>query len=247
MAIAVALGLVLLAALGGGLFLLAKSILNANPTPSPSSSPIRLVSVVGQQFDAAKQALTSAGFVVADPPKYRYTDSVPDGQVISQAPPPDSFVKPGSVVTLTVAKALIPVPPLTGLTPDQASKLLTKVHLKLGTPTQQSSTQPVGTIISQTPTAGSGARPGDVIDVIVSSGPGQVELPDVTCLPYGAAKTKLDKLGLVVVNGGIVPSNPLCTNPNRVAMQDPAAGTTVDPGSTVTLYTGGGSPSPSPT
>ncbi len=242
-AIAIALGLVLLAALGSGLFLLAKSILSANPSPSPSV--ISLVSVVGQQFDAAKQKLTSAGFVVAAP-KYRYTDSVPDGQVISQDPPAGTLLAPGKTVTLTIARPPVSVPDLTGETLDQARTTL-GAELNLGNVTHAASTQASGTIIDQTPPPGARVKPGAVVAVVVSFGPAQVTVPDVTCHPYGAAKTALDKLGLVVVNGGMVPSNPLCPNPNRVAKQDPAAGMTVDPGSTVTLYTGGGSPSPSPT
>jgi beta-lactam-binding protein with PASTA domain len=40
------------------------------------------------------------------------------------------------------------------------------------------------------------------------------------------------------VLGGTAPLLPQCPNPNRIAMQDPAAGATVDVGSTVTLFTG---------
>jgi beta-lactam-binding protein with PASTA domain len=46
--------------------------------------------------------------------------------------------------------------------------------------------------------------------------------------------------------GDPVAINPLCPNPNRVAMQEPPAGSQVDGGSTVTIHPGEAtSPTPS--
>ena len=59
--------------------------------------------------------------------------------------------------------------------------LLDQFHLKLGTPTQQpSDSVPSGQIISQDPTSGSRAHHGDTVNVVVSSGPNSVTVPDVT-------------------------------------------------------------------
>jgi beta-lactam-binding protein with PASTA domain len=65
-----------------------------------------------------------------------------------------------------------------------------------------------------------------------------VAVTDVTCLSFGSAKSALQAQGLEAVLGGTAPVLPQCPNPNRVAIQDPAAGTVVDTGTTVTLFTG---------
>jgi hypothetical protein len=45
-----------------------------------------------------------------------------------------------------------------------------------------------------------------------------------------------------------MPVNPLCSNPNKIAAQDPNAGDEVDSGTVVDVYTGDtSSPSPEPT
>ena len=104
---------------------------------------------------------------------------------------------------------------------------------------------PVGTIISQNPAPGTEVPKGSDVQVVVSTAPQLVTLPNVTCLSYGAAKAQLQGLGLVVVPGGTAPMLPECPNPSRVAAMSPAADTQVEVGSTVTLFIGEvASPSP---
>jgi len=54
----------------------------------------------------------------------------------------------------------------------------------------------------------------------------------------------LQDQGLFASLGGTAPILSQCPNPSRIALQDPPAGTTVDVGTTVILYTG---ETPSPT
>ena len=86
------------------------------------------------------------------------------------------------------------------------------------------------------------------VDVVVSSGPEMVAVPDVTtgCLSLGAAKKAITDAGLVPVEGTPVAQNPGCVNASRIAFQDPAAGTMVPAGSNVTISLGTGSSSPTP-
>jgi beta-lactam-binding protein with PASTA domain len=69
-----------------------------------------------------------------------------------------------------------------------------------------------------------------------------VTVPDVTCLSFGQAKAQLVSAGLQINEDGTAPPNPLCSNPNKIAAQDPPAGTQVQTGSTVNVYTGETSP-----
>ena len=87
---------------------------------------------------------------------------------------------------------------------------------------------------------------GTFINVEVVSGPASITLEDYTCVNFNKAKNKLSKLGLVPKYGGTVASLPQCPNTAFVAQQDPLPGTSVEVGSTVTLFTGSEtSPSPS--
>jgi beta-lactam-binding protein with PASTA domain len=159
-------------------------------------------------------------------------------------------VAQGSTVTLTVAKAAtkVPVPDLSDMTLAQAQDALATVGLNLGSKTEEpSDTVAEGHVISQDPIVGSKVKKGSLVDVVISSGPKEFTLPDVTCLSFGQAKSKLSALQLNVVNGGTAPVDPLCPEPNKVAAQDPSAGTKVHANDTVTLYTNElTSPSPSP-
>ena len=81
-----------------------------------------------------------------------------------------------------------------------------------------------------------------MIDVFVSTGPEQVTVPDVStgCLSTGSARKALKDAGLETEVGDPQPSVPDCPNPSRIIGQEPAAGTTLDAGSVVTMFPGGG-------
>ena len=105
-------------------------------------------------------------------------------------------------------------------------------------------------IISQTPAANDEVPKDTPVDVIVSTGPEitTVSVPDVTCLSYGQAKSQLSAAGLGINLAGTAPLNSLCSNPNKIAAQDPNAGDEVDSGTVVDVFTGETSTStPEPT
>jgi beta-lactam-binding protein with PASTA domain len=82
------------------------------------------------------------------------------------------------------------------------------------------------------------------VTVFVSTGPGTVIVPEVTCLSFNAAQNQLRQAELNPVNSSdTVAINPACPLGNKVAAQDPGAGTEVEPGTTVTLF-GGAEPAP---
>ena len=151
-------------------------------------------------------------------------------------------------MTLTVA-----IPPkdvtVPDLTCDTLSEAATKLgtDLKLGTKTPVTSDAcPVGTIVSQDPQADKEVPVGSFINVEVASGPASITLEDYSCQNFNKAKNDLVKQGLKVTYGGSVASLPQCPKTTFVAQQDPLPGTSVEVGSTVTLFTGSEtSPSPS--
>ena len=108
---------------------------------------------------------------------------------------------------------------------------------------------PTDTIVGQDPQANKDVPIGTFVNVEVASGPATITLEDYSCVNFNKAKNKLSKLGVVVKYGGTVASLPQCPNTAFVAQQDPAPGTSVPAGGTVTLFTGSGtteSPTPTP-
>jgi serine/threonine-protein kinase len=236
--------LLILAVLGGGLYLLASSLLSTN------TAPVKVPDVRGFTQDAATRTLTEADFKVK--PEFQVTTNQADvGDVISQDPLPGTLLEKGKTVTITVGKApaRVEVPDLTGLTQDEADAALKAANLKLGTPvTTQPSDQPEGTVVSQDPPARQQAAKGSPVNIVLSSGPGQVTVPDVRCESFSQAKKDLKDNGLnAEISPELVAINLLCPNGNKVADQSPQPGQQAPEGSTVTLYAGGLSPSPSPT
>ena len=75
-------------------------------------------------------------------------------------------------VTVTVEASEVTVPDVVGQRQADAETDLVRVNLTVGTVSEENSdTVPAGTVISQTPTAGSVVEPGSAVDLVVSLGP----------------------------------------------------------------------------
>jgi eukaryotic-like serine/threonine-protein kinase len=233
----VLIGVLVLLILGGGAYLLAQNLLGDEPKPQ-----VPVPDVVGMQFDEASALLVSKGFTVNEPIE-EVNDSKDPGEVLSQDPAANVQAEEGSEVTLTIAKAprTFIVPDLTGMTVEEATALLEQENLTLGEQSEAASdTFDVGDIISQFPPANRDVPKDTPVDVVVSTGPEiiDVSVPDVTCLSFGQAKSQLTAKGLQINDDGTAPVNPLCSNPNKIAAQDPTSGTTVPTGTVVNVYFG---------
>jgi eukaryotic-like serine/threonine-protein kinase len=229
----VLIGVLIVAILAGGGYLLATTLLS----DEESTNPVVVPNVVGLLLDKATERLTDAGLIVGEVTE-RGSDTARVGEVLSQDPTNGETLNEGDAVNLVVAKEVptVLVPDVTEMTLADAQVALRAVKLDLGTTTQApSDTIPVGQIISQSPEAQTEVPEGTAVNVVVSSGTDKVVLPNLVCLSYGAASSQLVALGLNPVDGGTTTPNPACPNPNRVATMSPSAGTTVDPGSSVTL------------
>jgi len=229
----VLIGVLIVAILAGGGYLLATTLLS----DEGGTSPVAVPNVVGLLLDKATDRIQDAGLEVGTVTR-RASDTARVDEVLSQDPTSGETLNEGDAVDLVVAKEVptVVVPDVTEMTLADAQAALRAVELELGTTAEApSDTVPVGQIISQSPEAQTEVPEGSEINVVVSSGTDKVVLPDVTCLSYGAAKAQLQALNLNVVDGGTTTPNPACPNPNRVATMSPPAGTTVDPGSSVTL------------
>ncbi len=242
----VLIGILAVAVLAGGGYVLATSLLGDNKDTVASIPVPRLI---GFTQDRAVSELEAAHLKLGTV-KTRVSDVAKPGDVVDQDPVPQTLVDEGSTVDIWIAKAppMAAVPRFTGLTLADAQTAAIAAGVNLVVTEAVDPTVPVGQIISQDPAAGTQVVKGSDVKVVISTAPAKVTLPDVTCLSYGSAKSQLTALGLNVVAGAPAPLLPQCPNPSRIAAMSPAAGTSVDVGTTVTLSTGAASsPTTSPT
>lgn len=107
--------------------------------------------------------------------KPEQSDSVKEGSVVRTEPVAGTTVDAGETIVVYVSqgKALdenTVVPGCTGISSGKASQLLTQRSLTLGLVNRVASDAPVGTVISQSPAAGSPARRGSAVALTVSKG-----------------------------------------------------------------------------
>jgi eukaryotic-like serine/threonine-protein kinase len=195
--------------------------------------------VAGSARAEAQQALKNADFEVAI--EEQESSFEEQNRVVGQDPSGGTRAEVGSRVTITVGTgpSSVPVPRLYGSTPAQAESVLQGAGLTLGAQSRDySSDVAEGSIFFQNPSVGANVEPGTAVDVTVSLGPEQVEVPEVYGLSVAAARTALSNAGLnstpIEVEGDEAAGTALST--------DPGVGAMLDPGSTVSLYFSAGPP-----
>lgn len=240
--------LLVLAALGIVLFLVAKNLFSSNEPPA--AAQVVVPNVVDLQLTDARTALEAKGFTVPDTAITRVPDATKDpGTVVAQDPPAGQSVDKGTPVNLTVVKPPgdVTIPSVHGLPADQARAQLEGDGFNVKTAEEASADVPTGNVTRTDPAEGTSQPSGSDVTMFVSTGAGTASVPEVTCLSFGQAQKIVRDAGLVPVQSSeTVALNPSCPHGNKVAAQDPAANQTVEAGSQVTLFAGA-EESPSPT
>jgi serine/threonine-protein kinase len=196
-------------------------------------------SVSGLPIAEARAQLEGAGLqpVEADT---RPDPDRPPGTVIYQNPAPQSLVKHGRRVYLTVSggEAIVLVPQLRGRSMRDAKFALERNGLQLGSMNFEPSTlYPENTIVTQSLSADSRIARGARVNITVSSGGGSgtgISVPNIVGKTVTEAEKILQALGLNVGNITYQLSYELI--PNTVVEQFPRAGETVTGGQKVDLF-----------
>ena len=101
----------------------------------------------------------------------KYSDEEP-GTVISQDPAPGTKSSRGQAVDITVSRGpktkRVAVPDLTGASMESAKSSLSSKGLRAGSITRSASRQAAGTVISQSPVAGSELEEGSTVDIVLA-------------------------------------------------------------------------------
>jgi eukaryotic-like serine/threonine-protein kinase len=133
---------------------------------------------------------------------------------------------------LLFANRQVTVPSVVGRTSARAAQILHRRAFEVRIVNRVDANAPQDRVIAQSPAAGDTARKGSTVIVTVSAGPGQAPVPTVQGLSRADAEQALKQAGLKSrvrrENSDTVPSG-------TVVDSQPAQGTEVDKGSTVTL------------
>src|SRR5207302_756551 len=148
---------------------------------SPPPPTVLVPNVVGQMQAAATSAIIGAGLTLGTVTMQSST-TVASGNERKQGPAAGTSVANGSAVNLVVSSgpAQVAVPNVVGQTQAAATSAISGAGLTVGTVTMQSSTTVAsGSVISESPTAGTMVAVGSAVSLVVSSGPAQVAVPNV--------------------------------------------------------------------
>ena len=220
-------------------------VLSSDPAPGASAAANSAVSVVlsrgperyavpdvrGDPLEAARTAITEAnllvGIITED-----WDPEVPAGSVASTEPAAGDELKPGTPVDVVVSKGPRPVrlANYAGSSASEVQAELESAGLVVTVKEEFSTEFAEGLVISTLPGKGERVPVGGSVELLVSKGPPPVEVPYLIDMKRDDAVYLLQELGLnVEVN------EPPFTPLNRVISQDPAAGTLIPAGSTVTI------------
>jgi len=205
------------------------------------SKEVEVERVVGQPEAVAVDRLEDDGFEVDVD---RQPDLAPIGEVIHQDPAGGSEAEEGSTVRLVVSSGPgeVTIPTVEGSPEDRAVRELSRAGcgrredtnlcgFKVELRQQSSDRIDEGDAIKTNPPGGTRAEVGSRVLLFVSTGPTQVEVPDVVGLARESAESTLNRAGL----GFTVTERDSDEPPGTVIAQDPGEGTVVDKGSRVQL------------
>ncbi|WP_239455302.1 Stk1 family PASTA domain-containing Ser/Thr kinase [Nocardioides gilvus] len=187
--------------------------------------------LTGKDDDAARVALEELKLEYGRKVE-KWSETVPEGQVISTNPKAGTTVRPGTAVNVTLSKGREPVEvtDFTGKKADRAQARLEKAGLVVARDEVFDDEVAEGIVISQSPTEGTLFKE-DTVTLKVSKGPTLVEMPRVVAQSVAAATKTLEDLGFEVE----VQNSSAFIGLRVVLSTDPRAGSMVPKGSTVTL------------
>lgn len=197
-------------------------------------SAATIPAVANKPLAQSQQLLSDAGFQSLT--SEVFDDDVPAGLVVGSDPSAGTEIRKFQPVALFVSKGpqLFELPKLTDGTLDEAKNAVNEAEMALGNVTEQfDEGVAAGVVLGQDPAAGTPARRGTPVNLLVSKGPQPIPVPSVVGLKKDDAVDALEAAGLKAevakdkVNDRNVPKG-------SVAAQSPATGT-LTKGGTVTL------------
>jgi len=241
-------GVALLLFIGFGAYVVVDAVIM--PAYTRHDVSIRVPNVEKRPFEKAKSLLEKRDLRV-ERQVGRFNPNVERNEVVDQTPLPNSKVKPGRRVYLTVNAGEVPVvkiPDLNGMSVREAKNRVSSIGLKVETVRKDPVPSPyANTITKQDPAPGDSIKEGQSIDLWYSTGLGEeeVKVPNVVGYSVKRARDFLlqNKLRSVVVDTnltqGSAPSQDLSPSETEIYVrrQRQAPDATVQAGTEIRLFT----------
>jgi beta-lactam-binding protein with PASTA domain len=163
-----------------------------------------------------------------------YSDTLPNGYIISTDPAAGTQLPPGAAVKVYVSKGQFPmhVPNVVGKNVNEARGIIEREGLVVGEIKYVDNTShPHDEVLEQDPAQGAGTVKGTKVNLTLSNGPPGFPMPDVNNHGCGDAKRQLEALQLQVQ----VQSEGFFGENGQVRQQQPPAGQPVQVGQQVVI------------
>jgi beta-lactam-binding protein with PASTA domain/tRNA A-37 threonylcarbamoyl transferase component Bud32 len=204
--------------------------LNGGTITLISSAGPRMIpvpNVTGKAVGDARKALVASG-LMPGAVQQQTSPTVPQNEVISTDPLAGTSWPQTKPVTLTVS-AGIGLPDFTGQ-PKQVAEQWLQQHQLQVQELAASTSQPLDSVIKQSPAPNTSITQGEVVTLYISTGPPVVQIPAVTGMPVHDARKQLEARGFQVNVVGFGHGRVLVYQPTGQAPK----------GSTITLVAGPG-------
>jgi serine/threonine-protein kinase len=187
--------------------------------------------VVTLPLDEASTALADLTLEVGTV-EQEYSETIPEGSVTRTSIDPGTRVKPETSVDLWVSRGPQPIEitDFTGESVEDATEALREEGFRVRARQRFNDQLESGLIISQSPASGTGFR-GDVVELLVSKGPREVEVPGVIGNGEAGATEVLEDAGFTVA----VEESDLYSGIGIVVQQSPAGGELAPVGSEIVI------------
>ena len=152
----------------------------AGPEPPTTSNTVALIEVPdvsGLSYGEADALLRSVG--LEPEPSYQVNIEVPENTVFVQSPLAGQRIAEGTTVALTVSQGEIRrVPPVRGRNRVDATEILRSAGYEVIVIEGPSQAE-AGIVVYQEPSSNTELAPGEAVTITISTGPGQIFVPDV--------------------------------------------------------------------
>ena len=194
--------------------------------------------IVGHTMDEAKDILKEFGLDVKVGMELPSND-VPEGVIMSQTPDAGASIKAGQSIEVNVSKGKVDgnVPDVVGKSLANARTMLETYKFKVGTVSEEvNESVPKGTVISQSPVAGTPYPDGSEITLVVSLG-SEKDIArskfNVEGKTLNQAKKEIEELDLKL--GEVTYVEDINRKEDTVISQSPAPGMSIQEGDTIDL------------
>ncbi len=225
---------ILLIALAGILLWVANN--GAGTVAAPGD--VVVPNVIDMTMEDATAALQEIGLVANV--TFEPNEEVAANIVFSQSPGEGAQVQEASIVQLKVSQALDAqmLPDVVGLTQEEATRVLNEAGFRVDPVLEPSKDKDAGIVIAMTPQPNQEVNLDSPIQITVSSGPDEIEVPNVTGLKTADATNALGRVGLPSPTIELEASTDVAKG--LVIRTDPAAGVLVSQDRVIIMYVSNG-------